>query len=75
MAKKDQIITVDSIRQAVDAAEVMSGTLSKTLGGMGGFVVGSRDLIEYLVDQVRHSPAGVSLYPRGGTGRARTGRV
>ena len=32
---------------------VHMGTLSKALGGMGGFVAGSRDLIEYLVNRAR----------------------
>jgi glycine C-acetyltransferase/8-amino-7-oxononanoate synthase len=34
-------------------AIVQMGTLSKALGGMGGFVAGSRDLIEYLVNRAR----------------------
>lgn len=34
-------------------AIVQMGTLSKALGGFGGFVAGSRDLIEYLVNQAR----------------------
>jgi glycine C-acetyltransferase/8-amino-7-oxononanoate synthase len=29
------------------------GTLSKALGGLGGFVAGTRDLIEYLVNRAR----------------------
>ncbi len=32
---------------------VQMGTLSKALGGMGGFVAGSRDLIAYLVNRAR----------------------
>ena len=32
---------------------VQMGTLSKALGGLGGFVAGSRDLIEYLVNRAR----------------------
>lgn len=32
---------------------VQMGTLSKALGGMGGFVAGPRDLIEYLVNRAR----------------------
>ena len=32
---------------------VQMGTLSKALGGMGGFIAGSRDLIEYLVNRAR----------------------
>jgi glycine C-acetyltransferase/8-amino-7-oxononanoate synthase len=32
---------------------VQIGTLSKALGGLGGFVAGSRDLIEYLVNRAR----------------------
>ncbi len=32
---------------------VQMGTLSKALGGLGGFVVGPRDLIEYLVNRAR----------------------
>jgi glycine C-acetyltransferase/8-amino-7-oxononanoate synthase len=35
------------------ASLVQMGTLSKALGGMGGFVAGSRDLIEYLVNRAR----------------------
>jgi len=34
-------------------ALVQMGTLSKGLGGMGGFVAGSRDVIEYLVNRAR----------------------
>ncbi len=34
-------------------AIVQMGTLSKALGGMGGFVAGSRDFIEYLVNRAR----------------------
>lgn len=34
-------------------AIVQMGTLSKALGGLGGFVAGSRDLIEYLVNRAR----------------------
>jgi len=34
-------------------ALVQMGTLSKALGGMGGFVAGSRDVIEYLVNRAR----------------------
>lgn len=36
-----------------EAPLVQMGTLSKALGGMGGFVAGSRDLIEYLVNRAR----------------------
>ena len=32
---------------------VQMGTLSKALGGLGGFVAGPRDLIEYLVNRAR----------------------
>ena len=32
---------------------VQMGTLSKALGGLGGFAAGSRDLIEYLVNRAR----------------------
>jgi len=32
---------------------VQMGTLSKALGGLGGFVAGSRDLIDYLVNRAR----------------------
>src|SRR5256886_17226792 len=32
---------------------VQMGTLSKALGGLGGFIAGSRDLIEYLVNRAR----------------------
>jgi glycine C-acetyltransferase/8-amino-7-oxononanoate synthase len=32
---------------------VQTGTLSKALGGFGGFVAGPRDLIEYLVNRAR----------------------
>src|SRR5207245_1091902 len=32
---------------------VQMGTLSKALGGLGGFVAGSRDLIAYLVNRAR----------------------
>jgi glycine C-acetyltransferase/8-amino-7-oxononanoate synthase len=32
---------------------VQMGTLSKALGGLGGFVAGARDLIEYLVNRAR----------------------
>ena len=32
---------------------IQMGTLSKALGGFGGFVAGSRDLIEYLVNRAR----------------------
>jgi glycine C-acetyltransferase/8-amino-7-oxononanoate synthase len=32
---------------------VQMGTLSKALGGLGGFVAGTRDLIEYLVNRAR----------------------
>jgi 8-amino-7-oxononanoate synthase len=35
------------------AALVQMGTLSKALGAFGGFVVGPRDLIEYLVNRAR----------------------
>jgi 8-amino-7-oxononanoate synthase len=36
-----------------DRPLVQMGTLSKALGGLGGFVAGSRDLIEYLVNRAR----------------------
>lgn len=32
----------------VGAADVLMGTLSKTLGALGGYVTGSRDLIDYM---------------------------
>ncbi len=37
----------------LDAAVVRVGTLSKTLGSLGGFVAASRDMVELLVNRAR----------------------
>ena len=46
-----------------DDAVIQMGTLSKALGGLGGFICGSRTLIEYLVNHARTLVYSTALPP------------